>query len=131
MPLMNSVLVSASAPSIAPAVSRSDAGVAILAAARLLLADLECGRAIDAHALRTAMKTAFGASDSEGAWTWKTAYDACEAAQVLFLRKFGRAMRERAASPSAYLAMLAKLAAHVPSHTRRSEESQALQQFST
>src|SRR5215471_16521790 len=62
---------------------------------------------------------------------WKTAYDACEAAQVLFLRKFGPAMRERAVSPSAFLAMLAKLAALLPSHTRRSEESQALQQFST
>jgi len=58
-------------------------------------------------------------------------YDACEAAQILFLRKFGRAMRERAESPSAFLAMLAKVAALLPSRTRRSEESQALQQFST
>src|SRR6266446_4764191 len=40
-------------------------------------------------------------------------------------------MRERAASPCRFLAMLAKLAALLPSHTRRSEESQALQQFST
>lgn len=40
-------------------------------------------------------------------------------------------MRELAASPSTFLAMLAKLAALLPSHTRRSEESQALQQFST
>src|SRR5262249_29016093 len=47
------------------------------------------------------------------------------------LRKFGPAMRERAASPSRFLAMLTKLAALIPSHTRRSEESQALQQFST
>src|SRR5712691_1395322 len=135
MSLMNSMLVSAAAiaaaPSAAPAVSPSDAGVALVAAAKLLLADLERGRAIDAHALRTAMTTAFGGSDAEGAWTWKTAYDACEAAQILFLRKFGPAMRERAASLSRFLAMLAKLAALLPSHTRRSEESQALQQFST
>src|SRR5258707_3264284 len=40
-------------------------------------------------------------------------------------------MCERAASPSAFLAMLRKVAALMPSHTRRSEESQALQQFST
>jgi hypothetical protein len=53
----------------------------------------------------------FGASDAEGAWDWKTAYEACEAAQILFLRKFGPAMRERAACPSRFLAMLAKLAA--------------------
>jgi predicted RNA methylase len=100
-------------------------------AAKLLLPDLERGRVIDAQVLRAAMLAAFHGSDTEGAWTWKTAYDACEAAQVLFLRKFGSAMRGRAASPAAHLSMLAKLAALLPSHTRRSEESQALQQFST
>jgi predicted RNA methylase len=77
------------------------------------------------------METAFGGSDAEGAWDWKTAYDACEAAQVLFLRRFGPAMRTRASSPAALLGMLAKIAVLLPSHTRRSEESQALQQFST
>src|SRR5499427_3909978 len=77
------------------------------------------------------MVASFRASDAEGAWDWKTADDACEAAQILFLRKFGPAMRERAASPSRFLAMLTKLAALLPSHTRRSEESQALPQFST
>jgi predicted RNA methylase len=131
---MNSNFVTAAiaaAPSAAPAISRSDAGLPLAAAARLLLADLERSQAIDAQALRTAMTAAFNGSDAEGAWTWKTAYDACEAAQILFLRKFGPAMRQRAASPSAFLTMLAKLAALVPSHTRRSEESQALQQFST
>jgi hypothetical protein len=97
----------------------------------LLLADLERGRAIDARALRTAMIAAFDGSDAEGIWDWKTAYDACEAAQGLFLRKFGPVMRGRAVSPSAFLAMLAKVAGLLPSHTRRSEESQALQQFST
>ena len=40
-------------------------------------------------------------------------------------------MRARAGSPAAFLAMLGKLAALLPSQTRRSEESQALQQFST
>jgi predicted RNA methylase len=118
-------------PSAAPAILQSDAGLALAAAGRLLLADLERGQAIEAQALRTAMIAAFNGSDADGAWTWKTAYDACEAAQILFLRKFGLAMRKRAASPSAFLTMLAKVAALVPSHTRRSEESQALQQFST
>src|SRR3546814_18671925 len=77
------------------------------------------------------MEQAFGGTDAEGAWSWKDAYEACEAAQVLFLRKFGPAMRARAAAPTALLAMLAKLAALLPSQTRRSEESPALQQFST
>jgi len=116
---------------IPPIVPRPGTGSALIAAASLILAELECGRRIDAQALRTAMTIAFNGSDAEGAWDWKTGYDACEAAQVLFLRKFGPAMRARAASPIAILAMLEKLAALLPSQTRRSQESQALQQFST
>ena len=55
------------------------------------------------RALRAAMEAAFGGSDAEGAWNWKLAYDACEAATVLFLRKFGPAMRARAGTPAALL----------------------------
>ena len=62
---------------------------------------------------------------------WKDAYEACETAQVLFLRRHGPAMRACAGTPAALVAMLAKLAALVPTHTRRSEESEVLQQFST
>jgi hypothetical protein len=96
-----------------------------------LLPHLERGQRIDAPMLRAAMESAFGASDAGGAWDWKAAYDACEAATVLFVRKFGPAMRRRAASPAAMLPMLAKIASLLPTHTRRSEESEALQQFST
>jgi hypothetical protein len=49
------------------------------------------------------MEHAAGASDSEGGWDWKSAYDACEAAAVLFLRKFGGAMAARAGSSAALL----------------------------
>ncbi len=132
---MNAKFVSAAAMAAvspaAPSVQPANCADALIGAANLLLTDLERGVAIDARALRAAMIASFGASDAEGAWDWKTAYEACEAAQILFLRKFGPAMRERAASPSRFLAMLTKLAALLPSHTRRSEESQALQQFST
>src|SRR5438552_5581086 len=132
---MNSLLVPAAAVAAAPLATPATAapciGRAVLAAAGLLLADIERGVRIDASILRTAMNSAFGSSDSEGAWDWKTAYDACEAAQILFLRKFGPAMRSRAGSPALLLAMLAKIAALLPTHTRRSEQSQALQQFST
>jgi len=116
---------------IPPIVPRPGTGSALIAAASLILAELECGRRIGAQALRAAMTAAFNGTDAEGAWDWKTAYDACEAATVLFLRKFGPAMRARAPSPIAILAMLEKLAALLPSQTRRSQESQALQQFST
>jgi len=106
-----------------------DRAAALFAAAELILPALVRGEAIDAAALRAAMEGAFGGSDADGLWAWKDAYEACEAAGVLFLRRFGPAMRMR--SPAAQLAMLAKVAALLPSQTRRSEESQALQQFST
>ena len=81
------------------------------------------------------MTRAFGASDAEGAWVWKDAYEAAEAAVVLFLKRYGRAMRRRAgagaAGPAAMLAMLQKLSALEPSHTKRSETQVRLQQFST
>ena len=78
------------------------------------------------------MEAAFGASDAEGAWVWKHAYEACEAAQVLFLRKFGggdahpRGFARGACSPCS-----AGSPARLPSQTRRSEESERFQQFST
>src|SRR5882724_6231652 len=83
---------------------------AVVKAARQLLTDLERGRRVNAAVLRNAMEAAFGASDATGAWNWKAAYDACEAATVLFLRRYGAAMRARATSPAAMLQMLAKIA---------------------
>ena len=108
---------------------------ALLAAATALLPELEAGRALDAKTLREAMSAAFGASDTQGAWVWKDAYEAAEAAMVLFIQRYGRLMRREAGagpgSAAAMLAMLETLAALEPSQTRRSEEQLALQQFST
>src|SRR5262247_172339 len=112
-----------------PAERRPAAG--LLSAATTLLGSLERGIALDARHLREAMTEGFGATDSEGAWVWKDAYEACEAAQLLFLRRHFAAMRRRAGSDVRLLQMLAKLAALTPTHTRRSEESQRFQQFST
>ena len=131
---MTSTSLSVAAVAAAPlsvASGSADKAGAIVRAAQHLLLHLERGQRIDAPVLRTAMESAFGASDADGGWDWKTAYDACEAATVLFVRKFGPAMRARAASPAAMLPMLAKIAGLLPTHTRRSEESEALQQFST
>jgi protein strawberry notch len=104
---------------------------AVIRAARQLLTDIERGRRIDAAVLRNAMEAAFGASDATGAWNWKTAYDACEAATVLFLRRYGTAMRTKSGSPAAMLPMLTRITSLLPTQTRRSEESESLQQFST
>ena len=108
---------------------------ALVAAAQTLLPILETGRALDAPVLREAMSQAFQASDADGAWVWKDAYEAAEAALVLFLQRYGRAMRREAGpgadGPAAMLRMLETLAALEPSQTRRSEEQLRYQQFST
>ena len=106
-------------------------GAALTRAAHQLLPLLEQGQRIDAPALRIAMGAAFGGSDTDGAWDWKTAYDVCEGAAVLFLRKYGKALLRKAGSPAAALPLLTRIAGLQPSHTRRSEESEAFQQFST
>lgn len=111
--------------------AQSSAASAILAAAGLLLPHLERGERIDAPILRAAMETAFGASDAAGAWDWKLAYEACEAATVLFLRKYGKPLFRKADSPAARLSALSKIAALLPTQTRRSEEMRTYQQFST
>jgi hypothetical protein len=108
-----------------------DLASAILTAAGRLLPHLERGQRIDPTMLRAAMEAAFGASDATGAWDWKNAYDACEAATVLFLRKYGTSLFRKADSPPSRLCALTKIAGLFPTHTRRSAESEAFQQFST
>ncbi len=130
---MNMISASAAA-SVAgplPLVPDSHAATSVFSAAGLLLPHLERGQRIDAATLRSAMETAFGASDTAGAWDWKTAYDACEAAIVLFLRKYGKALFRKAGSPADSLPLLTRIAGLLPTHTRRSEEAQTFQQFST
>ena len=132
-------------PAVAPAPAIADTAApqaaapskpaALLAAARTLLPVLETGRPLDTLVMREGMTGAFGGSDADGAWVWKDAYEAAEAALVLFIQRYGRAMRREAGAgpdgPAAMLGMLETLAALEPSQTRRSEEQLRLQQFST
>ena len=115
--------------------ARPSPGDALFSAAQALLPVLDAGKPLDAATLRDAMTEAFGATDAEGAWAWKDAYEAAEAAMVLFLQRYGRGMRRTcgggADGPRRMLAMLETLAALEPSQTKRSEEQLALQQFST
>ena len=122
-------------PAIADTTGVRSKPAALLAAATALLPELEAGRALDPKTLREAMGAAFGANDTQGAWVWKDAYEAAEAAMVLFIQRYGRLMRREAGagpgSAAPMLALLETLAALEPSQTRRSEEQLALQQFST
>ena len=83
------------------------------------------GRTLGSRAFRAATEAAFGGTDAEGVWVWKDAYEALEAAQVLFLRKFGTAMRSRPGC-----AALTRLAGGLASQMRRLEEAEHFQQFS-
>ena len=126
-----SAVARTAAPPVAPAFGQSNRADAILRTANLLLSPLEGGRPISTDVLGAAMSSCFGGTDAEGFWIWKDAYEALEAAQVLFLRRFGPAILARSASPQATLAMMKRIADLVPTHTRRSDESQAMQQLST
>lgn len=130
MNVVPSRAINATTASLAPADSTSRAGK-LLRCGHTLLPSLERGQSIAAADLRTILMNIFGGSDAEGFWSWKDAYEATEVVQVLFLRKFGAALTARANAPQATLAMLTKVANLIPTQTRRSEESQQLQQFST
>jgi hypothetical protein len=103
----------------------------LLAAAHALLRHLEAGRRLDASTLRAAMEQAFGGSDAAGLWDWPLAHEAVESATVLFLRRHGCAMRRKARDDAAMLALLGRLATLLPTRTRRTEATNAFQQFST
>tara|TARA_R110000787_G_scaffold47689_2_gene115388 strand:- start:1109 stop:5500 length:4392 start_codon:yes stop_codon:yes gene_type:complete len=103
----------------------------LILAANSLLPHFEAGQPIDAKTLRAAMEGAFDASDTSGAWVWKDAYDAAEIAQIIMIKRYGALMQKQAASPAQFLSMIERLSALAPSHTRRSEDSVRLQQFST
>ncbi|MET3616022.1 putative RNA methylase [Rhizobium aquaticum] len=130
MNIVPSRAINANNASLAPPDSTSRAGK-LFRSGHALLPSLKRGQPIGAADLRTTLMNIFGGSDAEGFWSWKDAYEATEVAQVLFLRKFGAAIAARANAPKATLAMLTKVAGLIPTHTRRSEESQQLQQFST
>ena len=101
--------VSAAATSAcSPANPHPKAAKTLLAAA-CLLTSLERGHALDAHLLREAMTAVFAISDQDGAWVRKDAYEASEAAAVLFLRRYAQGMLKKTRPPARYLAMMERL----------------------
>ncbi|WP_324828853.1 strawberry notch family protein [Qipengyuania zhejiangensis] len=128
--MTNPPLAGAAARPLDPTCAQQTAAC-IIAAAQDLLGHLAAGRRIDAPAIRTAMQSAFGASDASGAWDWKTAYEAIEVAQLLFLRRYGPAIHAKTDDPFERLKLVERIARLAPSQTRRSEEMVQYQQFST
>ena len=83
---------------------------------------MRAGQLITARMLERTMAAVFDAPASSGAWGWRCAYDAMEAASV-------HAMLLDGAAPG--LNALSTAAAKRPTQTKRSEEQIRLQQFST
>ena len=110
------------------AVSRS---AGIIGAARALLPFLARGKTVDRGSVRDALSFAFMGSDTDGVWTWKDAYDALEVAQVLHLRKIAYQVSRLEDAPLETLEALRALNHLGLTHTRRSEEQVALDQFSS
>ncbi len=117
--------------SLFAATSPADAPANILAAARALTPHLARSRPLDRRLVASVMTTCFGGTDAEGAWSWRDAYDAIEAAQVLQLRRLSSQLGRLEDAPAEIAALLAGLSALTLTHTRRSEEQIALDQFST
>ncbi|VDC50056.1 strawberry notch family protein [Brevundimonas mediterranea] len=103
----------------------------ILAAARSLAVHLSRSRPLDRHLVADVMTTTFGASDAEGGWTWRDAYDAIEAATVLQIRRLAPQVARLEDAPAEIAALLAGVSTLGLTHSRRSEDQVALDQFST
>lgn len=84
---------------------------------------------VSAKALQEIMTRTYGGSDASGAWLWKDAYEVLEIAQVRFIQKYTDSLQRM--KPEMVVTLLENLAALCPTHTKRSEESVAMQQFST
>jgi predicted RNA methylase len=95
-------------------------------AAKAVAQGLAHDNSIDRKALLCAMEAAHGCSSADGRWSLRDAYDALELAQVLHLRSV-----DLPDDPDACLAALIVMVDALPTHTVRSEEQIALQQFST
>jgi hypothetical protein len=101
----------------------------LLEVSRRITAQLLNQQPIHPHSLRTWMNQEFSGTDAEGKWNWKDAYEAQEIALISLLDLMGK--RWTHSDPLDVLARLVHLEQLTIAHTRRSEESVDLQQFST
>ena len=81
------------------AAAAPDKAANTLAAARALTPHLNRSRALDRKLVAATMTTSYGGSDTEGAWSWKDAYDAVEVALVLQVRRLAAQIGRLDAGP--------------------------------
>ena len=120
-----------SSSSLFAAAAGADRPANILAAARSLATHLTRARVLDRRLIASLMEVCFNGTDADGAWSWRDAYDAVEAALVLQMRRLAPQIGRVEDAPARIAAILTHLTELAPTHTRRSEEQIALDQFST
>ncbi|WP_052689549.1 SLOG family protein [Brevundimonas sp. KM4] len=103
----------------------------VLAAARALAGHLARSRPLDRRLVSEVMTTLFGGADTESKWLWRDAYEAIEAATVLQIRRLAPQVARLEDAPAEIAALLAAVSALGLTHSRRSEDQVALDQFST
>ena len=111
-----------------PATPRVHVPSALYAAATSLAEHLANNQRLTTNSLRDAMTDAFGALDADGAWVWKDAYDAAEAATLLYLFNRSTPIPH---TPHERLAWYQDLEQRELTHSKRSETQIKLQQYST
>lgn len=102
----------------------------LIEVAHQLLPILKQGKAITNTIVSRLMSETFGGSDAEGYWLWKDAYEALEAAQVMLIQQQGQELLDKSAHSDA-LGEIERIHRLCPTHSKRSETSIQLQQFST
>ncbi|WP_265276602.1 class I SAM-dependent methyltransferase [Nostoc sp. KVJ3] len=106
-----------------------DYGQSVINVAQELAKVLIDNRPLSTKTVSSQMNRYFLGTAASGAWQWKDAYEAVEVAQILYLRHLG--IKILSLQPQVVVQQLEELTALCPTHTRRSEESVQLQQFST
>lgn len=109
----------------------ADGPANIVAAARSLAVHLARSRPLDRRLVADTMTCSFGATDAQGGWSWRDAYDAIEAATVLQIRRLSPQLARLEDAPAEIAALLAGVSALGLTHSRRTETQVALDQFST
>lgn len=115
--------------SVAPPAEGATAGMPQFRAARSILAVIKDGRAMDWRELFALTDAAWGGTMADGTYTVKDAYDAMELAVNMWLDGLSPQVPEEEARRQ--IGRLQDLLAKLPTQSKRTAESDAMQQFST
>lgn len=93
--------------------------------------ELEAGKRIDAKTLFARASAAFGGTQAQGKYTPKDAYDALELGVNQYIMAHPELSPGEGADPARAIAELQKLTNRLPTQTKRTQEQDEFQQFST